>query len=291
MGGQEIERNGETYDPFRIFYNKIRGIDLRISGIGWDEGSNAISSFEPLREFFERQIPASKCVVMEFSPARSEYVTTADYTEALKRALTKTDIKPYNWGVQKGLRELCEKYQKKVFTVDPICTLLAVIDKAIALEGVPTASILFSDLLVTKLACERKLSRRHFLQLLLTIALTYPIIGTTTGASFIGSVENLKNSFLRGSIYGTDDFRNIAIAQGLQLIPPMVDQEEGDYVFYIGGWTHARPIDVYLSKAETREKKARFYRKNLGKWFRNNVREYACNNGEWVKVGEKPFDL
>lgn len=288
MGGQEVDKHGEFYDPFKIFLNEVAGIGLRICGVGWEENRTDTAAFEPLADFFAEQIRSAKCVVMQFPPNRSSYVTKTDYLNNPKAALRKIDNMVYNWGVFRGLQTLCEKYNKRVFTIDPICNFLYGIGEAMVLTQAGGLSILLDDLLITKII-EKKLSRRHFLELIFVIALTYPTAGTMLGSTFIGSIENKKDEFLRRLVMGTNDFRNVKIAQGLQIIPTLINKEQGDYFVYIGGWTHSRAIDYYLSESKIREAKARLYEPTLGRWFKCAVSEYAFNGDEWKEIEKIPI--
>ena len=284
MGNPEVDRHGEFYDPFKIYYEQIGEIEFRISGLNWQEDNYEISAFDPLKEFYEKQISSSKAVVMEFPPAKSDYTPGFD--------LIKIENGVYEWGVNKGLRNLCEEHRKRVFVIDPICNGLWAVQTAMELGFSGAAGSLMIDPFIG--IPQKKLSRRHFLELagvVFLFAKLNTILGGVTGvSSHWGQEENRKGQFLRKSFYGPDDFRNIQIAIGLQLIPLLVAQEKGNHVLVIGGWTHSRAIDYYLNHEKVLITKADQYNSWLGQWFPGSVREYAFEGEEWRKICEQPLN-
>ena len=152
----------------------------------------------------------------------------------------------YNWKFNQGMWDICKKYKKKIFKVDPINVVMHAVDYAQVFLTPPLAFFPIYNM-VSKGAL-KKINRRNFLKLCAysasgSIATTYSWLDTFTGAEIVVPFENFTKRDVRQYGYGLEDYRNVIIAEGLEIVPEMLKDEKGNYIVAFHGWTHTKAID------------------------------------------------
>jgi len=252
--------------PHEILENNVNGLEVRICGTSNDE-----SSFQKHAEFYDELISDSACVVLQYSPDKSDFARDIPL-------LGETQM----WKFTSNIRDLCEKHKKKIFNIDPLNVTGLAIDSFVALGSWGGAFyISISD------GIRKKLSRREFLGI--WGALVYLGLGTHGFTGPFTLLENPTGKFLRVPTYGYKDFRNVKIAEGLELIPEMLENNEGSYILALHSWGHTKAIDYYLTHRTVRQAKEFLYSVTYNLVNDSLVKEYDMKDGLWTEISRRPY--
>ncbi len=281
------EQEKRRYNPTEPLITQVRGLELRLCGVHWDDGS-----FIKYSQFYEQMISNAICVVHEFPPAVSEYSEGS----ILAGGISRLPVNIYNWEFNQGIWDLCRKYGRKIFTVDPVNPVMSAADFAMTftsfagIVGAPIQKLGKSNSYPPQKK-DKKVSRREFLKMAgIIFSSSCLALGTSTNAELIVPyLENPSDRFLRAPSYGGEDFRNVKIAEGLEYIPSMLDSPAGGYILTFNGWAHTRAINYYLANKTLREIKEVLYYPTFNQLSACAVNEYSLLDGDWRKVSSLEF--
>lgn len=252
--------------PHEILENNINGLEVKICGTDNDE-----SSFQKYEELYDKLISDSACVVLQYSPDKSDFASD-------KPLIGETQM----WKFTSNIRNLCEKHKKKIFNIDPMNVTGLAIDSSIALGSWGGAFyISISD------GIRKKLSRREFWKI--WGALVYLGLGTHNFTAPFALFEYVTGKFSRVPTYGYKDFRNVKIADGLEIIPEMLENNEGNYILALHSWGHTKAIDYYLTHRTVRKAKDLLYSVTYNLVNDSLVKEYDVKDGLWKEIRKKPY--
>lgn len=297
MPNPQIMTGGDYFDPFWVIDNQVGSVPLKLTGVGWYE-----PSFDPYLDMYDGLVSNAKCIVSQFPPDRSEFEIWPDcITE------NKYPLKYYDSFMNQGVWNLCKKHKKPIYKVDPFSVPLCGVGEVMSFLPILSfvgANLDFinqlfiasdekqiSEKLILKALHRIKITRRKFLHLMIFGLAAYISAGTLPASPFIGSAENSKNEFYREAVFGPNDFRNIAMINGLEKLVELDLPRDGEYILSFPGWTHQRAIDFYLNHRNEANKKLDFYRPTFAKLVECSVKKYEHMGGRWQLADSWPYEL
>lgn len=248
----ESVMTGSTYDyeeyPFSILDAEIRGGSIKLCGVEHNE-----KFFNKHMETFEGMIKETDCVVTELKAGRA-YPTDRSFERFYS-----------------GIHEICKEEGKDVLNVDPLNWENRIMDIGLTLGS---CNVMSHE--VGNFIAENTLTRTEFLRLGVA---SYLLLNTGLSVTIIGRLISKTTPFG----YGVNDFRNVKIARGLELMPDIMEDYDCK-ILSLHGQNHSKPIKYYLEHKKIREIKEALYWFPFGLFGDNYIHRYSSEDGNWEEI-------